>query len=189
MLYWKERKCLTGGLNFQGAYHVIYRGSDERERSACQYYVSNRSLICSLAEIQGDTFKVMWNLSAPGGEAEGCFRRLKTMEYYYDKLEVNADEMPDVRPCGSCEVYRLISRLFSFKKFQNVHLHQAPSAATPSTPTLLILRYTSTTSCLASSHMEAPLSAGQSSMSTRLLKGEHLFILVGVLRRRPLMPL
>ncbi|EED78494.1 predicted protein [Postia placenta Mad-698-R] len=77
MLYWRERKCLTGGLNFQGAYHVIYRGSDERER-----------------KIQNDTFKVMWNLSAPGGEAEGCFRRLKTMEYYYDKLEVNADEMP-----------------------------------------------------------------------------------------------
>lgn len=73
-----DPKTVKYTSHWAGAYHVIYRGSDERER-----------------KIQGDTFKVMWNLSAPGGEAEGCFRRLKTMEYYYDKLEVNADEMPD----------------------------------------------------------------------------------------------
>lgn len=52
----------------------------------------------SLAELDMDTFKVMWNLSAPGGGAEGCFMRLDQKEYYRaeytqpNPLEV----MPDV---------------------------------------------------------------------------------------------
>jgi hypothetical protein len=32
-----------------------------------------------------DTFKVMWDLSAPGGGAEGCFLRLDQKEYYREE--------------------------------------------------------------------------------------------------------
>lgn len=45
-----------------------------------------------------ETFQKMWELSAPGGEAEGCFLRISQTEYYCDAaagpnpLEV----MPDV---------------------------------------------------------------------------------------------
>ncbi|PCH44730.1 D-aspartate oxidase [Wolfiporia cocos MD-104 SS10] len=62
-----------------GAYHVIYGGQDERER-----------------KVQRDTFKVMWELSTPGGGAEGCFRRLTTLEYYYDGMTASGAEwMPN----------------------------------------------------------------------------------------------
>jgi hypothetical protein len=45
-----------------------------------------------------DTFKVMWDLSAPGGGAEGCFLRLDQTEYYREaRTEPNPLEMmPDV---------------------------------------------------------------------------------------------
>jgi hypothetical protein len=51
-----------------------------------------------IVELDMDTFKVMWDLSAPGGGAEGCFLRLNQTEYYReeytqpDPLEI----MPDV---------------------------------------------------------------------------------------------
>jgi D-amino-acid oxidase len=45
-----------------------------------------------------ETFKTMWELSAPGGPAEGCFLRLTQAEYYpYEKPKPDALEfMPDV---------------------------------------------------------------------------------------------
>lgn len=45
-----------------------------------------------------DTFKVMWDLSAPGGGAEVCFLRLDQTEYYREVYtEPNFLEiMPDV---------------------------------------------------------------------------------------------
>ena len=51
-----------------------------------------------IAEIDEETFKVMWNLSAPGGEAEGCFLRLHQTDYFYDGRDVHLDWMPDVGP-------------------------------------------------------------------------------------------
>ena len=47
-------------------------------------------------EIDEDTFKVMWEMSAPGGEAEGCFLRLPQTDYYYDGRDTHLDWMPDV---------------------------------------------------------------------------------------------
>ena len=35
-----------------------------------------------LEELDMNTFKVMWEMSAPGGIAEGCFLRLHQTEYY-----------------------------------------------------------------------------------------------------------
>jgi len=50
-----------------------------------------------LQKLDMDTFKVMWDLSAPGGGAEGCFLRLDQTEYYREaRTEPNPLEMmPD----------------------------------------------------------------------------------------------
>ena len=45
-----------------------------------------------------ETFKVMWELSAPGGDAEGCFLRVPQTDYFYDGRDVHLDWMPDVSP-------------------------------------------------------------------------------------------
>ncbi len=44
-----------------------------------------------------ETFKVMWELSAPGAEAEGCFLRVPQTDYFYDGRDTHLDWMPDVR--------------------------------------------------------------------------------------------
>ena len=49
-----------------------------------------------VAEIDEETFKVTWELSAPGGEPEGCFLRLPQTDYFYDGRDVHLDWMPDV---------------------------------------------------------------------------------------------
>ncbi|KAK7684996.1 hypothetical protein QCA50_011831 [Cerrena zonata] len=45
-----------------------------------------------------DTFDVMWELSAPGGEAEHCFLRLPQTDYYFDGRNTHLDWMPDWKP-------------------------------------------------------------------------------------------
>ena len=48
--------------------------------------------------MEKETFRVMWEMSAPGSDTEGCFLRLPQAEYYIDK-RVNAtglEHMPDV---------------------------------------------------------------------------------------------
>ena len=49
-----------------------------------------------MIEIDQDTFKVMWELSAPGGDAEECFMRIPQEEYYIDHRDTLLDWMPDV---------------------------------------------------------------------------------------------
>src|ERR1700728_1290910 len=51
-----------------------------------------------VAELDMDTFKVMWDLSAPGGGAEDCFLRIDQTDYYREKdTKPNPLEMmPDV---------------------------------------------------------------------------------------------
>ncbi|KAI0938425.1 hypothetical protein AcV5_000111 [Taiwanofungus camphoratus] len=39
----------------------------------------------------------MWDLSAPGGDAEGCFLRIHETEYFFDGRDVRLDWMPDFR--------------------------------------------------------------------------------------------
>ncbi|KAF7796113.1 hypothetical protein EIP86_007286 [Pleurotus ostreatoroseus] len=44
-----------------------------------------------------ETFKVMWEMSAPGGEAETCFLRVPQTDYFYDGRDTHLDWMPDHR--------------------------------------------------------------------------------------------
>ncbi|PBK94623.1 nucleotide-binding domain-containing protein [Armillaria gallica] len=51
------------------------------------------------SEIDNETFKIMWDLSAPGSEAESCFKRL-TKKSYYDESRPKPhllESMPDFR--------------------------------------------------------------------------------------------
>lgn len=54
------------------------------------------SLLPRHIEIDEETFKIMWELSAPGGEAEGCFLRLQQKDYFYDGRDPHLEWMPDV---------------------------------------------------------------------------------------------
>jgi hypothetical protein len=50
-------------------------------------------------EMDQETFKTMWELSAPGGPAEGCFLRMQENQYFAEPIanpEV-LQVMPDVR--------------------------------------------------------------------------------------------
>lgn len=59
------------------------------------------------AALDQETFNVMWDLSAPGGEAEECFLRLPQIDYFYDGRDVHLDWMPDVDvPVRSYVPYR-----------------------------------------------------------------------------------
>lgn len=48
------------------------------------------------SEIKQDTFKVMWDLSASGGDVEGCFLRATEDEFFYTDTDVSSNWMPDV---------------------------------------------------------------------------------------------
>ncbi|KAI0682936.1 D-amino-acid oxidase [Cytidiella melzeri] len=61
-----------------GAHHVSHAEGDPKQQA-----------------IDEETFKVMWELSAPGAEAEGCFLRLPQTDYFYDGRDVHLDWMPD----------------------------------------------------------------------------------------------
>lgn len=51
-----------------------------------------------LIDIDRETFKTMWEMSAPGGPAEGCFLRITEEELYcQERAQPNPLEvMPDV---------------------------------------------------------------------------------------------
>jgi len=74
------------------------------------------------SEMDRETFDVMWELSAPGSPAEGCFLRLKQEEYYgEEKVQPDPLEfMPDVSrsirrlniPFTRCHYHRSSSRWY-----------------------------------------------------------------------------
>ncbi|OBZ77747.1 D-amino-acid oxidase [Grifola frondosa] len=63
-----------------GAHHVSHAADDAKQQ-----------------EIDQETFKVMWDLSAPGGEAEGCFLRISQSDYLLDGRNEYLDWMPDFK--------------------------------------------------------------------------------------------
>ncbi|CCM01224.1 uncharacterized protein FIBRA_03272 [Fibroporia radiculosa] len=63
-----------------GGHHVSHAGGDAR-----------------LQKIDSDTFKIMWDLSAPGGDAEACFMRISETQYFYDGRDAHLDWMPDFK--------------------------------------------------------------------------------------------
>ncbi|KAH9941123.1 D-amino-acid oxidase [Epithele typhae] len=63
-----------------GAHHVSHAGLNAREMA-----------------IDRETFDVMWELSAPGSEAEHCFMRVSQTDYLLDGRDEGLDWMPDFK--------------------------------------------------------------------------------------------
>ncbi|THH29705.1 hypothetical protein EUX98_g4484 [Antrodiella citrinella] len=64
-----------------GAHHVSHADGDKKQEA-----------------VDIATFKVMWDLSQQGGEAEGSFLRLEQTDYYYDGRDTHLDWMPNFKP-------------------------------------------------------------------------------------------
>lgn len=64
---------------------------------------------------------MMWELSEPGGPAEGCFHRTTEYAFYYDGLGQYADNMPNVRRSGLIHFNgcRLITAILSSRGSPN----------------------------------------------------------------------
>ncbi|KIY48481.1 nucleotide-binding domain-containing protein [Fistulina hepatica ATCC 64428] len=60
-----DPKSIRYTSQWAGAHHVSLAGNDVRQQKMDQ-----------------ETFKIMWDLSAPGGEAEHCFLRIPQQEFY-----------------------------------------------------------------------------------------------------------
>ena len=80
--------------------------------------LNNRSMFykginCLYAEIDQETFKVMWDLSAPGGDAEGCFLRIHQTDYFYDGRDCHLDWMPDVSICLGISMRPCLTRVLA----------------------------------------------------------------------------
>ncbi|KAH9835403.1 D-amino-acid oxidase [Rhodofomes roseus] len=83
-----------------GASHGVYRGPDE-----------------NLRKVRQDTFKVMWELSAPGGPAEACFHRTTEHAFYYDGLGQYADDMPNLKRIPESELRLGAKAGYSFSSY------------------------------------------------------------------------
>ena len=84
----------------QGAHHVSHAEGEKVQESTYSYYILGYRTPLKLAELDRETFEVMWEMSAPGGEAEGCFLRISQTDYFYDGRDVHLDWMPDVSPAN-----------------------------------------------------------------------------------------
>ncbi|KAI0724847.1 D-amino-acid oxidase [Fomitopsis betulina] len=71
-----------------GAHHMLYTGRDARVK-----------------KMEAETFKTMWDLSAPGGAAEHCFRRMKETEYYHSRVDLEVDWMPNLQPVAEDSLF------------------------------------------------------------------------------------
>ncbi|KAI0251943.1 nucleotide-binding domain-containing protein [Lactifluus subvellereus] len=69
-----DPKCITYASHWAGAHHVSAAPADDLRQQ----------------RLERETFDTMWGMSAPGGEAEGCFLRAPQTEYYTIK-EGNPD--------------------------------------------------------------------------------------------------
>jgi hypothetical protein len=128
-----------------------------------------------------ETFDKMWELSAPGSAAEGCFLRINQEEYYCQKKAQPdpLDVMPDVSTFSrSSRHHPIAHQVDSSKSFHAIpYSTRRSSMAYPSVLFPLIRQCTSTISCLVFLPLEVLLSVGPFNMSTRSWKVAHSHLL------------
>ncbi|EPS95037.1 hypothetical protein FOMPIDRAFT_101850 [Fomitopsis schrenkii] len=83
-----------------GASHGCYRGPDQE-----------------LRKVREETFKVMWELSAPNGPAEGCFHRTTEYAFYHDELGQSADNMPNLKKIPDSDLRGGAKAGYSFSSY------------------------------------------------------------------------
>jgi len=94
-----DPKSIKYTSHWAGAHHVSLAGPDVRQQKMDQ-----------------ETFKTMWELSAPGGPAEGCFLRIEENEYFAESVanpEV-LQVMPDYKALPSSTLPRDCAEGISF---------------------------------------------------------------------------
>ncbi|EIN08914.1 D-amino-acid oxidase [Punctularia strigosozonata HHB-11173 SS5] len=74
-----DPKTIRYTSHWAGAHHVSLAGDDKRQQTS-ECIAADRS-----TEMDQETFRIMWDLSAPGGAAENCFLRLPQTEFYVDE--------------------------------------------------------------------------------------------------------
>ncbi|EGO03581.1 hypothetical protein SERLA73DRAFT_175101 [Serpula lacrymans var. lacrymans S7.3] len=94
-----DPKTIRYTSHWAGAHHVSHAGSDLNQLG-----------------IDKETFDVMWELSAPGGAAEGCFLRHTQTEYHGDASPSPhwLEFMPDFRYLPEDELRLGATKAFSF---------------------------------------------------------------------------
>lgn len=83
----------------KGAHHVFNIRKDQRQYSSLSnsiWQLDDDSL-ARPSELERDTFDVLWELSKPGSDVEGCLLRTSQTEYYgTDGVRPPLESMPDV---------------------------------------------------------------------------------------------
>jgi len=166
-----DPKSIRYTSNWAGGHHVSHATGDPRMR-----------------KIDEDTLKVMWDLSAPGGAAEGCFLRIQETEYFYDGRDAHLDWMPDVSgpyvQSGPANGRIHISLNLSARSPSS----PVPKAASPLPLSPSTAQNTLATSFLAFSRAAGRSSEVQCSTSARLSKVGRTCSRVGGLRILRSMP-
>ncbi|KAH9000765.1 hypothetical protein EDB86DRAFT_3063668 [Lactarius hatsudake] len=102
-----DSKCIKYTSHWAGAHHVSTAGAD-----------------LLIIELERKTFDIMWEMSAPGGEAEGCFLRAPQTDYYTPKEE-NPDLLsfyPDFRRLEA-SAYACVPEAVSAVSFSTLNIN------------------------------------------------------------------
>ncbi|KAH9036564.1 nucleotide-binding domain-containing protein [Lactarius hengduanensis] len=102
-----DSKCIKYTSHWAGAHHVSTAGAD-----------------LPIIDLERKTFDIMWEMSAPGGEAEGCFLRAPQTDYYATKEE-NPDSLsfyPDFRHLEA-SAYACVPEAVSAVSFSTLNIN------------------------------------------------------------------
>ncbi|KAH9053180.1 nucleotide-binding domain-containing protein [Lactarius vividus] len=117
-----DSKCIKYTSHWAGAHHVSAAGIGDLR----------------LQNLERKTFDIMWEMSAPGGEAEGCFLRAPQTDYYVAKEE-NPDLLsfyPDFQRLEA-SAYACVPEAVSAVSFSTLNIN------TPAYLTYLLARFLS----------------------------------------------
>ncbi|KAH9062857.1 nucleotide-binding domain-containing protein [Lactarius vividus] len=118
-----DSKCIKYTSHWAGAHHVLSNAGAGDLR---------------LQNLERKTFDIMWEMSAPGGEAEGCFLRAPQTDYYAAKEE-NPDLLsfyPDFQRLEA-SAYACVPKAVSAVSFSTLNIN------TPAYLTYLLARFLS----------------------------------------------
>ncbi|KAI9444298.1 hypothetical protein H4582DRAFT_2071850 [Lactarius indigo] len=117
-----DSKCIKYTSHWAGAHHVSAAGVNDLR----------------LQNLERKTFDIMWEMSAPGGEAEGCFLRAPQTNYHAAK-EANSDLLsfyPDFQRLEA-SAYACVPEAVSAVSFSTLNIN------TPAYLTYLLARFLS----------------------------------------------
>jgi len=100
-----DSKCIQYTSHWAGAHHVSAPAADQRQQ-----------------KLERETFDIMWEMSTPGGEAEGCFLRAPQTEYYAVKEGNGLHSYPNLQRLEA-SVYTSIPEAVSAVSFSTLNIN------------------------------------------------------------------